>query len=72
MVALTRQTQTELVLALGLDPAHVSLESVRLAPWNSHDTSVVRLELVYLVNGSPDQVRAMLDVAQELTVLDWG
>jgi hypothetical protein len=69
---LTREFQTELVLALGLDPAHVSIESVGLSPWNSGDTSLVRLELVYIVNGTPEQIRAMLDVGQPLGVIDWG
>jgi hypothetical protein len=59
-----------LVRALGLDPDHVALDLVSLVPWDSH-TSLVTVQVVQVVSGTPDEVRAMLEVGQPLQRAGW-
>lgn len=60
-----------LVSQLGIDPEHVSADSIKLSPWNSQGHTLVSLELVYIIAATPDEIRAMVEVGQPLPMGDW-
>jgi hypothetical protein len=54
-----------------MDPLHVVIDSVKLTPWNSRHTAMLRFEAVYILQGTPAEVQAMVEVSEPLTLVDW-
>lgn len=67
----TDEVARALVGAVGVDPAHLVVGSVRLTPWNSHHTAMLNFEVVYILDGSPAEVQALLETGQELGQVQW-
>jgi hypothetical protein len=65
------EVSAALVRALGLDPLHLVVNSLLLTPWNSHHTALLRFEAVYILQGTPAEVQAMVEVSEPLTLVDW-
>jgi hypothetical protein len=66
--------ETAVAAALGLDPTHVVAGSIRLAPWasRSETSSVLTLQIVVKLSGSPDQVTHALESGQTLQLMEAG
>lgn len=67
----TDEMARALATAVGVDPAHLVAGSVRLTPWNSQHTAMLRLEAVFILGGTPAEVQALISVGEPLELVQW-
>lgn len=60
-----------LVQAVGVDPANVVVGSVRLTPWDSQHTALLKFEAVFILAGTPAEVQGMAEHGEPIEQAQW-
>jgi hypothetical protein len=67
----TPEVSAAIVRALGIDSAHMVVDSLMLTPWNSQGTAMCRFECVFILKGTPAQVQDFVTEGQPLFLEQW-